>query len=221
MSSLKSFAFPTQRRAGAGRVHGTDGHVGHRPAAGRVRVAPGPWRRPRPPSRRSTGSRRRACGPGRPLPARPLGARRRPRPPPPAGARRCCCGCARSAGPRRGARRRARTLPKTTRRMRTRRRRPPRARRAGRRPRRGWRSSAGRPARSSRRGARARRWARAPGLQREAAGRQRQAWALGAPRPPVPACRHGPEPRRSAVAWHHTGSQEPEFSAPGSSPPPR
>lgn len=105
----------------------------------------------RPPSRRSTGSPRRECGPGRPRLTRPRGALRRPRPLPPAGARRCCCGCGRSAGPRRrGGGRRAPKRPKTTRRTRTRRRRPPRARREGKLPRRGWRSSAGRPARSSR-----------------------------------------------------------------------
>lgn len=167
MSSLKSFAFPTRRRAGrgAGRVRLWT------PAAGGGSGGPRALAPARPPSRRSTGSPRRECGPGRPRLARPRGALQLPRPPPPAGARRCCCGCGRSAGPRRGGEgRRAPTRPKTTRRTRTRRRRPPRARREGRQPRRGWRSSAGRPARSSRRAAGARHWARVPGLQRETAG---------------------------------------------------
>lgn len=210
MSSLKSFAFPTQRRAGARRVRRADGHLGHRPAARRVRVGPGPWR---PASRRSTGFRPRACGPGRPRRARPRGARRRPRPPPPAGARRCCCGCARSAGPRPGAGRRGRTRRRTTRRTRTRRRRPPRARREGRRPRRGWRSSAGRPARSSRRGARARRWARAPGLQ----GRPRAVSAEPGRRGPTSPSPSVPEERGGLGSPAEPG---PEFSTPGSSPPP-
>lgn len=161
MSSLKSFAFLTQRWTGAERVRWTDGRVA---VACRVRVAPGPWRRARQASRRSTGSPRPAGGLGIPRRERPQGAHRH-RPPPPAAARRCCCGCGRSADPRRAGRR-AGTQPRTTRRKTTRRRRPPRARRADRR-RRGWRSSAGRPARSSRRGAQARRWARARGLQQD------------------------------------------------------
>lgn len=188
MSSLKSFAFPTHRRAGAGRVRRTDGRTGTGATARRAAGPGGPraLAPPRRASRRNTGSRRRACGPALLRPPRPPGARRRLRPPPPGGARRCCCGCARSAGPRRGVGRPARTRRRTTRRTRTRLRPPPRARRAGRRRRPGWRSSAGRPARSSRRGARARRWRTAPGLWRESAGASGPRWPPWSPLSPTP-----------------------------------
>lgn len=45
MSSLKSFAFPTQRRARAGRVRWTKGHVGSRtagPGGSRALAPPAP-----------------------------------------------------------------------------------------------------------------------------------------------------------------------------------
>lgn len=164
MSSLKSFAFPTQHRAGASRARWADGRTDGCTAGPSDPRALVPLRGA---SRRSTGFPRPVCGRGTPLRARPPSARRS-RPPPPAAARRCCCGCERSAGPRRRrAGRQAGTRLRTTRRTRTRRRPSPRARRA-RKPRlRGWRSSAGCPARSSRRGVRVRRWVTVPGLQRD------------------------------------------------------
>lgn len=212
MSSLKSFAFPTQRRAGAGRVRWTEGWTEGWTGTARL-GGPGALAPPRGASRRSTGSRRRACGPALPRRARPPGARPRHPPPPPGGARRCCCGCARSAGPRRGAGLPARTRPRTTRRTRTRRRPPLTARRAGRRRPPGWRSSAGPRARSSRR--RARRWARAPGLRRESAG---ASGPSRAPSPPTSHPRFSPAPaeRGSRGSLPEPG---PAFSAPGPSAP--
>lgn len=194
MSSLKSFAFPTQRWPGADRVRWSDGHVGGRQEGlgGPRALAP-----PRRASRRSTGSPPHACARGTPHRARPRGARRHRRAPP-AAARRCCCGCERP-GRRRRAGPGAGTPRRTTRRRR--RRRPRRARRAGRR-RPGWRSSAARPARPSRRGARARRSARALGLQQ--AERVRAPPGFPGPAFPSPRGSAGDQRPEERVAWGPT-----------------